>query len=182
MTSTRATLAVLATLALVAVGCGQQPSVEAGAASPVPAETITVTETVTAAAPTPTEDDTSEPAEQPTGNDTDTCDELRGGEQLGFIFVTSPTPGQTVGRRFTVEGCSNSYEATYVYELVDRDGRVLDDGFGTASCGTGCVGDFSFTVKADVDERQVLTLRVFSESAEDGSEQDVNSIPVVIEP
>lgn len=168
--------AIMAVLALSLAACGrggtsgsdQAADPEETVTVTAPAETVTVTETSTP---------TAEP--EPAG---DPCADLEGGDELSFIFVGAPTPGQAVSSGFEVSGCSNTFEATYVWELVDREGTVLAEDFGTASCGSGCVGDFSFTVDYEVDERQVATLRVFEESAEDGSEVNVNSIPLVLEP
>lgn len=164
----RLTLALAA--ALVAAGCadGDEPD--------APAPTVTVTETVTAAPPANGPDDGTPP---------DVCQEAleEGGEGLAFVFVTEPVPGQAVQPGFTVAGCSNSFEATYQWELLARDGSVLAEGFGTATCGTGCVGDLSFTVGDwSVDAEQVGTLRVFTASAEDGSELEVNAIPLRLRP
>jgi hypothetical protein len=150
-------------------------------ATPAPTVTVTVTETAT---PAPAEDPspTAEPSPAPTGvSGEDPC--AAGGlEGHAFIFVTSPAPGAELASGDTVEGCSNTFEATYQYELLDRDGTVLDEGFGTASCGSGCVGEFDFTLDFSVDEETVGTLRVFAESARDGSEELVNAIPVRLAP
>jgi hypothetical protein len=160
---------LLATLAMAGLlaACADGGS---GQAEPAPTVTVTVTEE----APSPS-DDTSP------GTVLDVCNQ-DGLDGFAFIFVTSPTPGAPLSDGATVEGCSNTFEAGYVYELLDRDGAVLDEGFGAATCGSGCVGTFSFPVSFTVAEAQVGTLRVFAESAEDGSEVDVNAIPVMLEP
>lgn len=143
----------------------------AGQAEPAPTVTVTVTEEATDA---PTDDVSSATA-------LDVCNR-DGLDGMAFIFVTSPTPGAPFSEGDTAEGCSNTFEAGYAYELLDREGAVLDEGFGTATCGSGCVGTFSFPVSFTVDEPQVGTLRVFAESAEDGSQIAVNAIPVRLEP
>jgi hypothetical protein len=150
-------LAVTAVLAMALAACGQGTS----------------RSTNDEATPDPTA--TAAPAGDP-------CAELEGGEELAFLFVTSPTTGQSVSSGFEVTGCGNVFEATYQWELLDTRGEVLTEDFGTASCGTGCVGDLSFTVDFDVDKRQVGTLRVFAESARDGSDTHVHAVPLILEP
>lgn len=170
-------LALAATLALVAsvAGCGDDAD---GGAEPAPTMTVTATETETdAPEPLPAETVTLEPVTA--GN----CDDLKTtGSGLAFVVVEQPRPGDAVTSPFDVTGCSNAFEAAYAWRLVDRGGAVLDEGFGSASCGTGCVGDLGFEVTFDVDEVQVASLEVFTQSAEDGSEQDLNVIPVVLTP
>lgn len=169
--------------AVLLAGCAGgsgEPSGE-GVATVTERATATATETVTA---TETETVTEGPTDGPTDivASGDSCSDLVGGESLAFVFVTAPAIGTQVSSPFTVAGCANAFEAAYSWELLDRDGAVLVEGFGTASCGTGCVGTFSFDVSYTVPERQVGTLRVFTVSAMDGSDDDVNAIPLVLEP
>lgn len=171
----------LAALALVLAGCGGDTgtSAENQAADPE-----TVTETVTETAE-PADPETVTVTPEPDGGEqsaSDACAELEGGEELAFIFVETPYVGEAVESGFEVSGCSNTFEAAYEWELLDQQGEQLVEDFGTADCGTGCVGDFEFTVDYEVDDRQAGTLRVFTSSAQDGSEQSVNAIPVVLEP
>ncbi len=164
-------LASAAIGALVLAGCSTDPG-----ASPTPTETITETVTATPTA-TPTPTSTSAPV--------DVCASLPStADQLAFIFVSAPAPGTIVSDGFTVTGCSNSFEASYQWDVQDHDGVVIDDGFGTASCGTGCVGTFSFTVVLDSvpTTQTVISLRVFESSARDGSPVHVNTIPLIFQP
>lgn len=174
MLRARGTLAV-AVLIVVLTGCGPADGGEDEAASPAP--TVTVTSTVTA---TPDSASASDGA----ASDADPCAEVTGsgGESLAFVFVTSPPVGAAVESGFEVTGCANAFEANYQWQLLDRDGNELAADFGTATCGTGCVGELSFTVDYTVDQLQVGTLRVFTTSARDGSEQDINSIPLRLQP
>ncbi|MDX1620439.1 MAG: Gmad2 immunoglobulin-like domain-containing protein [Nitriliruptorales bacterium] len=174
-------------LAMAATGCGTEPSAEISA--PTETETETVAEAVTAAAeeptPTPTETATvTEEAAPSPVEEASVCDEVKGagGESLAFVFVEQPVPGTEVTSGFEVTGCANAFEATYEWELLDKEGAELAAGFGTASCGTGCVGDLSFTVEYTAAEMQVGSLRVFTRSARDGSVQDLNAIPLRLAP
>jgi len=177
---------VALTLVLALGACGGDDD----GASPAP--TVTVTRTVTVAPTEPTEAPTAVPTEPRTPAPTDTgtgaealpepCRQTGPDSppaDLAFIFVLSPSPGTSVSGPFEVTGCASTFEANVVYRVVDADGAVLDEGNTTASCGTGCVGEFSFTASADVSERQVVFLEVFDTSPRDGSVTDLNRIPLI---
>jgi len=66
-----------------------------------------------------------------------------------FIDVVSPVPGMRVGEQTKFIGCANVYEATVNWRVVDAAGAPLRDGFVTATCGTGCVGEFSDLIDLD---------------------------------
>ena len=57
---------------------------------------------------------------------------------------------------------------------------MADTTFTNATCGTGCRGDYSASVRYEVDHDQPGTVMVFEASALDGSPQNVVSIPVVL--
>lgn len=98
-------------------------------------------------------------------------------EQTPLILVEAPTPGAEVGAPVTVSGIANTFEANVRYEVLGADGAVVDDGFTTASAGTGTWGDFSFRTDGP---SGAATIRVFQESAEDGSRTDVYEVPVTV--
>lgn len=173
---------------LVMVACGgvqSQDDSAAGSPAPQPTVTVTVTETATPAA---TETVTAEPT-QPGGEQTADGQGSDGAEgvcqqsglaEQGFIFVTTPRPGEPVASPFTVEGCSNTFEANVQWRLVTRDGATISEGNTTATCGTGCVGDFSFEVAFPDGQSGIAFLEAFETSPQDGSEQLLNSIPLVL--
>jgi hypothetical protein len=92
-----------------------------------------------------------------------------------FVDVAGPVSGQQVGSSFELVGCANVYEATVRYRLVGSGGSV--DSFTTATCGTGCVGEFRETISVPVGSGP-LTLEVFWDSPADGSERDKVTIPL----
>lgn len=96
------------------------------------------------------------------------------------IVVDFPFPGQHVGTTFVLEGSANVFEATVSYRIVDEDGTLLEEGFTTASCGTGCAGDFSERVTVDVQKDTYAILEVFESSAEDGSPLHMVEFPINI--
>lgn len=167
-------------LAAAAVGAVLLSACAGGddSASPGPTMTVTATETATdAPEPLPAETVTLEPVASGPCDDLETT-----GSGLAFVVVEGPIAGAAVSSPFDVSGCANAFEAAYQWRLLDRAGATLNEGFGTASCGTGCVGRFEESVDFEVTEVQVGSLQVFTISAEDGSEQDLNAIPVILTP
>ena len=96
------------------------------------------------------------------------------------IVVTSPYPGQEFGTAFTMTGIANVFEATVSYRVRDDSGKVIEKGFTTATCGTGCYGTFSQVI--DVDAEGPVVLEVFESSAEDGRPLNMQRIPITLQP
>jgi len=101
---------------------------------------------------------------------------------LPAILIESPAWGGSGSNPLVVTGTANVFEATVSAELLDNSGETLWEGFTTATCGTGCRGDFEITIPYDVPEPQLGLLRVWESSAEDGSEINVREHPVYLEP
>jgi spore germination protein GerM len=99
-----------------------------------------------------------------------------------FIVVETPKLGEKISSPVTVAGFANVFEANVNIRIRDKNGKVLVETFTTATCGNGCWGDFSEQVAFEVDERQEGRLEVLTYSAEDGSERDLVSIPVILVP
>ena len=96
------------------------------------------------------------------------------------IVVFRPYAGEEVGVPFTITGIANVFEATVSWRL--RRGReVLEEGFMTATCGTGCYGTFSQEVDPDIELPARVVLEVFESSAEDGRPVNVQRIPLLLE-
>ena len=96
------------------------------------------------------------------------------------IVVDAPFPGQSVDSTFTLEGDANVFEANVTWRVVDPDGAVLSEGFATATCGTGCRGDYEVDVTVDVTGPTEAVLEVFESSAEDGSPLHMVRVPITI--
>lgn len=94
------------------------------------------------------------------------------------ILLESPLPGERLTSPFTIEGTANTFEATYLVRLTDATGAVLFDGFGTATSGTGTRGTFSQEIRFTGAAPGTGVLRLFEESADDGSEIHAVDIPV----
>lgn len=102
-------------------------------------------------------------------------------ELEAFLELVAPVDEQVAGDEVEIVGCSNVYEATVNWRLLDGDGRTLDEGFTTAECGTGCVGAFRDTVSlAAADGEPDVTLQVFWVSPQDGSDEDLQERLLVL--
>jgi germination protein M len=102
--------------------------------------------------------------------------------QLPNIFVDRPAWGAAAGNPATVSGLANVFEATFRVQVRDAAGGLLADQQVMASCGTGCWGSFSATIRYGVQKAQWGTLKVYDLSAKDGSPQDVTEYPVWLVP
>lgn len=103
-------------------------------------------------------------------------------DPLAPILVSEPKFGDPFASGDVVQGTANVFEANVSIRLVDEDGDVLFEGFTTATCGTGCRGDYSKRIPFDVENQQPGTLELFEVSAEDGSETNKITVSVVLVP
>jgi hypothetical protein len=101
---------------------------------------------------------------------------------LPAITVRSPVIGARVTSPVTVSGTADVFEATVSVRILDSAGREIARTFTTASCGTGCRGDYSVTVPYSVPRTQPGTIEVFESSAKDGQPINVQLIPVTLAP
>jgi hypothetical protein len=98
----------------------------------------------------------------------DPCAAHEGREMDAFIDLVAPVDEQVATGSVEIVGCSNVFEATIVWHLLDGDGVLLDEGFTTAECGNGCVGAFADDVPLDAAAGEpVAYLQVFSPNASD---------------
>jgi hypothetical protein len=101
---------------------------------------------------------------------------------LPAIFVDRPVWGAAIGNPARVAGLSNVFEATSRVALLDAADRVIVDEMVMATCGTGCWGTFDVTLRYDVAKSQWGTLRVYANSAKDGSPVVIRDYPVWLTP
>ncbi len=87
---------------------------------------------------------------------------------LPAITVQSPTIGEQVSNAVTVAGTANVFEATVSIRVLDSAGHEIARTFTTATCGTGCRGDYSVAVTYSVPRTQRGVIEVFESSAKDG--------------
>jgi germination protein M len=104
-------------------------------------------------------------------------------ELLPLILVARPLIGERVSSPLDIAGRANVFEANVTVRLVDRSGRELARTFTTATCGTGCWGDYSVSVPFSVPSEQRATLVVSDDDADgDGKPQHEVRIPVTLAP
>jgi len=101
---------------------------------------------------------------------------------LPAILIDEPAHGATVGNPLPASGTANVFEASVSIALTDADGLIIWEGFTTATCGTGCRGDWSIEIPYTVDVAQRGSLIVWEESARDGSQANVREHPVWLVP
>lgn len=95
--------------------------------------------------------------------------------ELNPIFVTEPITIDANGV-VTVRGWANVFEATVSYNVIAQ-GVIQRSGHATASCGTGCWGNFEILIDLG-DLPGEGRLEIFEASAQDGSVTNRITIPI----
>jgi spore germination protein GerM len=98
------------------------------------------------------------------------------------VFVETPRWGEPVSSPIRLFGTADVFEATFQADLFDAEGNRLFRRTLTATCGTGCRGDFRDQVAFSVDREQVGRLIVYTLSARDGSVEETRTYDVVLIP
>jgi hypothetical protein len=104
------------------------------------------------------------------------------GTELPPIAVAVPQAGAFVESPITIAGSANVFEATVSIRVLDANGDVIAETFTTASCGTGCRGDFSAELEVPISGQHPGTIQVFESSAQDGSMINTVEVPVTLVP
>ncbi|MCF6138676.1 Gmad2 immunoglobulin-like domain-containing protein [Pseudalkalibacillus berkeleyi] len=94
--------------------------------------------------------------------------------------IESPRPNEMVSREFLFKGKARVFEASFQYELKDGE-NVIESDFLMASEGAPAWGDFEKTISVPESVSDQLVLKVFVESAKDGSEINIIEIPLKVE-
>ena len=98
-------------------------------------------------------------------------------ELLPAIFVESPAVGDSVPSPVAVKGMAMVFEATFVLEVLGKDGDVLTRKVVMADAGAPERGSFSARLTFSGAGRNVI-LRAYQESMEDGSPLDEVMVPL----
>ncbi|HEY5889826.1 MAG TPA: Gmad2 immunoglobulin-like domain-containing protein, partial [Acidimicrobiia bacterium] len=77
----------------------------------------------------------------------------------------------------TVEGISNTFEASITLRVIDAAGNLLNEEYGQATSGSGTWGEFVFTFE-DATLTSDEFVQLFEYSAEDGEPSNVVTIPL----
>lgn len=99
---------------------------------------------------------------------------------LPAIVVLGPVIGERVANPVTVTGTADVFEGTVSVRVLDATGHEIATAFTTASCGTGCRGDYRLAVGYPVTTAQRGTIEVYEVSAKDGSRLHVVTVPVTL--
>ncbi|MFH0831070.1 MAG: Gmad2 immunoglobulin-like domain-containing protein [Parcubacteria group bacterium] len=95
------------------------------------------------------------------------------------IYVSSPAPYARISNPVEVAGGARVFENTVSVRLRDGDGSVLAESFATAdSPDVGLFGPFELNLSYRKPSFATGKLEFFQQSAKDGSEQDLVTIPV----
>ncbi|TDC83925.1 spore gernimation protein [Micromonospora sp. KC606] len=94
------------------------------------------------------------------------------------IVVTTPAIGVRIASPVTVAGTADVFEATVSVRVLDGSGREIATTFSTASCGTGCRGDYRVSLVYRLDREQAGTVEVYEVSPADGSRTKLVAVPV----
>jgi hypothetical protein len=101
---------------------------------------------------------------------------------LPAITVQSPVIGEQVTSPVTVSGTADVFEAVVSVRILNSAGNEIARTFTTASCGTGCRGDYSAAVSYSIPRTEPGTVEVFESSAKTGLPVNVQLIPVTLAP
>ncbi|MGI8420916.1 MAG: Gmad2 immunoglobulin-like domain-containing protein [Gaiellaceae bacterium] len=95
------------------------------------------------------------------------------------ILVVSPQPGDTAASPLRVHGTADTFEATFMVDVVDGAGTVLVERTVTATSGSGQRGTFDETIPFTGAKPGGGKLVAFESSAENGERIHVVEIPLV---
>jgi hypothetical protein len=96
------------------------------------------------------------------------------------VAVYSPRAGDT-GRTVTISGFARAFEAHVAWRVKDSSGRVVAEGFTTASLGTSPVwGSFQSTATIPANVSGNVTLEVFWPSPKDGEPMGLVQVPLTV--
>ena len=104
------------------------------------------------------------------------------GGYLPAITVQNPAIGEQVTSPVTISGSADVFEATVSVRILDSAGHEIARTFTTATCGTGCRGDYSVPVRYAVPREEPGTIEVFETSMENGQPLHLQLIPVTLTP
>lgn len=98
------------------------------------------------------------------------------------ILLESPLPGDRVASPITLRGTANTFEASFIVEVLDKDGKALSQKTVTATSGSGERGTFATQIGFDTADEQAGTLYLYEPSAEDGHPIHEVRVPLTLLP
>ncbi len=94
---------------------------------------------------------------------------------IALINLTSPILPNQDGN-VVVQGISNTFEASMALLVLDDQGGIVHEEFTTATCGSGCWGDYLFVLDSALFETGTA-VQLLEYSAKDGEPSNVVTIP-----
>lgn len=101
---------------------------------------------------------------------------------LPLIVVKSPPVDAEVVSPLAVRGTADVHEAVVHVRLTADDGSLISGVDTTATCGTGCRGEFRVELYFFVEQPRSATLEVFGDSGQDGSPVGIVEVPLKLFP
>ena len=98
------------------------------------------------------------------------------------VIVDAPEDGDRVTSPVTISGEARVFEANVRITIFDAAGNVLADTFTTAAEGAPALAPYSTQVSFTTSTEQQGCIRVFEESAQDGSPVNVVQVEVTLAP
>lgn len=98
------------------------------------------------------------------------------------ILVENPAWRGEISSGEVIRGTANVFEAVFRLQVRDAAGKLVMDRTVQASSGTGTRGTWKVNASLKSVPAGVGSLRVFAQSAKDGSPIDVVNVPVIINP
>jgi hypothetical protein len=104
-------------------------------------------------------------------------------DMLPQITVATPGIGAEVRSPVRIAGTANVFEANVTVRILDASGNVLTEDSTTATCGTGCRGDYDAEVEFDLAEEQAGAIQLHADDAAGtGTMPGLVEIPVALVP
>ena len=96
------------------------------------------------------------------------------------ILVDYPAAGDTVPSTFEISGVAAAFEGVFQLEVLEGNSILFSPDFVSTGSGTG-FGSFSVVAETGAAPGANLTIRVWENSAQDGSVISERFIPVTVE-
>jgi germination protein M len=102
-------------------------------------------------------------------------------DQAPVILIETPAPHETVGDTIRLRGTSNTFEAHLQIEIIGPMGDQIYLDNAQATSGTGTRGEFDLTIPIEYEGSGLGAVRMFEDSARDGSPTNVVTVPIWFE-
>lgn len=101
--------------------------------------------------------------------------------QSDGIKVFTPAPDSTVYDKLKLQGIANVFEGTVLYRLLGSDEKEMESGITTGAMGDWGYFEEQIPLPADLQSGEELLLELYTESAKDGSVENLIEIELQVE-